>query len=278
MNTIGNLFKITKGKKAQESLNNTSLRYIQIEDLRGDINIKFAEENNGNILCNKNDILIAWDGANAGTVGYGLKGVIGSTIAKLTPKLSNLSTEYCGIFLKSKFKYLRENCTGATIPHISRQSLEELKLPIPPLPVQKKIAAILGVADEIKQKDKAIISKYKELTYKLFYEMFGDPAINPNNWPEKPVVSICKHPNDIKCGPFGTQLQKSEYQKQGVPLWGIPQINSYFQKPVEDFLTLEKADELKQYSIEPLDIVMSRKGNVGKCAIYPVNFSVGILH
>jgi len=137
-------FKLSKGRKAELSTNDNGLRYIQIEDLRNDDTMKYAVPDSKNVLCQSNDILIAWDGANAGTVGYGLSGVIGSTLAKLSLKNNKVHIPYAGKFLQSKFKYLRDNCTGATIPHISRASLENLQIPLPPLPVQQKIAAILA--------------------------------------------------------------------------------------------------------------------------------------
>lgn len=60
--------------------------------------------------------------------------------------------------------------------------LKELKIPLPPLPQQKKIAAILDAADAYRQKTKALISKYNELTQSLFLDMFGDPVTNPKGW------------------------------------------------------------------------------------------------
>ena len=44
------------------------------------------------------------------------------------------------------------------------------------------------------------------------------------------------------------------------------------------FLTKEKAKELDSYSIKPGDIAMSRKGNVGRCAVFPTIFENGIIH
>jgi type I restriction enzyme S subunit len=142
MNKLGEVFKISKGKKAIESSVETSLRYIQIGDLRNDDVMKYTTQSSNNVVCTKDDILIAWDGANAGTVGYNLEGVIGSTLAKLSPKRNGVHVAFVGRFLQSKFTYLRENCTGATIPHLSRTVLENLQIPLPPLEQQNKIAAI----------------------------------------------------------------------------------------------------------------------------------------
>ena len=66
-------------------------------------------------------------------------------------------------------------------PNISTKYLR-IKIPLPPLDQQKKIAAILDAADAYRQKTKALIEKYDELTQSLFLDMFGDPVSNPKGW------------------------------------------------------------------------------------------------
>lgn len=91
-------------------------------------------------------------------------------------------------------------------------------------------------------------------------------------------MDACANPDDIKCGPFGTQLSKDEYTDSGVAVWEIPQINSAFKTNPTHFLTEEKAEQLSAYSLVPGDIAMSRKGNVGKCALFPYGYADGIIH
>ncbi len=81
--------------------------------------------------------------------------------------------------------------TGTTRKRITRKRLGELQIPLPPLEEQQQIAAILDVADELRQKDKALISKYDELTQSLFLDMFGDPVTNPMGWDELRLESVC---------------------------------------------------------------------------------------
>lgn len=91
------------------------------------------------------------------------------------------------------------------------------------------------------------------------------------------ILEACANKDDIKCGPFGTQLKQAEYTKTGVAVWGIPEINTEFKKAPEIFVAPEKAEQLQPYSLIPGDIAMSRKGNVGQCAIYPELFAPGII-
>ncbi len=81
---LGEVLSLKKGKKATVLAEQTTLsqRYIQIDDLRNNNNLKFTESLNMTEAL-PDDILIAWDGANAGTVGYRLSGAVGSTITVL---------------------------------------------------------------------------------------------------------------------------------------------------------------------------------------------------
>lgn len=108
--------------------------------------------------------------------------------------------------------------------------------------------------------------------------MFGDLASPECLWNKRKLIEVCVDKDDIKCGPFGTQLSKDEYMESGIAVWEIPQINTAFKSRPIHFITSEKAEQLKAYTIISGDIAMSRKGNVGKCAIFPDNYPAGIIH
>jgi len=216
---VKDLFEISKGKKEITCSVKKGTRYIQIEDLRGDEFVKYCKSNRKSNFVSKNDILIVWDGANAGTIGYGLEGVIGSTIAKLKTTSDSNFIPYLGQFLKTKSKYLRQNCTGATIPHISKNVLNNIDVPLPPLPVQVKIAEILDWADAIRQNYKKILEKYDQLAHSVFYEMFGDPVINPK------VDRIVKL-TDITTKITDGVHEKPKYIEEGVPFVSVKDITT----------------------------------------------------
>jgi type I restriction enzyme S subunit len=97
-------------------------------------------------------------------------------------------------------------------------------------------------------------------------------------WKRVPLTDACASSDDIKCGPFGTQLNKDEFREEGVPLWGIKQVNVNFAIPTKEFLEPRTAKRLQQYDLKAGDIVMTRKGTVGNCAVYPEHFETGIMH
>ena len=168
---------------------------------------------------------------------------------------------------------------GAAQRNLDVKAFKLLKIAIPPKSVQLEIVSELDQINELIRLKKEQLKDYDKLAQSIFYEMFGDPVENESRESKNyKLIELCENKDDIKCGPFGTQLSKSEYVQSGVPVWGIPQINSHFQEPPTCFVSNLKADSLKDYSVKWGDIVMSRKGSVGLCCVFPKNMSSGILH
>ena len=186
--------------------------------------------------------------------------------------------EYLCKLILSRNNYLLSQARGATIKGIKIDILAELIIPDVPLSEQRRIAATLDKVDNLISKRRQQLDKLDELVKARFVEMFGDLADPKCQYTRCKLVDACVDSDDIKCGPFGTQLSKDEYQKSGVAVWEIPQINSGFKECPTHFLTAEKARQLSAYSLIPGDIAMSRKGNVGRCGLYPKTFKPGIIH
>ena len=137
---LGEVCEIKKWKKVNYS-EQWKYNYIDIGILRTNIIEQYT--NDEWIFCNKNDILIAWDGSKSGTVGFWLEWVIGSTLAKITIDTKMFSSEFIGKFLQGNFDYLNKNTSGAAIPHLRKDILINLEIPLPPLETQKNIVSYL---------------------------------------------------------------------------------------------------------------------------------------
>lgn len=215
---LGSVVNIRKGKKANiipENLAN-SLRFIQIDDLRSDSNLKFTDSDGTRVT--PDDVIIAWDGANAGTIGYGLSGIIGSTLAKIELQTNELLPEYLGRFLKSKSQYLRNRATGATIPHISGQVLVSLQIPILPLSDQEKIIHLLNEADNLCKKRTLSLQLLDEYIDSLFFLMFVKNR-------EKRNVDLVKLENITTKITDGVHF-KPVYTDSGVPFISVTNITN----------------------------------------------------
>ncbi len=172
---VKDLVEIKKGKKVNlvDEPNEKSVPYIVIENLRGEPITHYTNDDNG-VLCDSNDILIVWDGVNCGTVGKGISGFVGSTIARLRIKDNSVDNDYLSNFLKTKFKILKSNTTGSAIPHLNKNIFVNLKVPLPPLEDQQKIVRIIAktkkLVDYRLKSDKLI----DELLNSIFSQMFGN--------------------------------------------------------------------------------------------------------
>lgn len=186
---LDKITKISKGKKHSETDDKSAFRYLQIEDLHGTGSNKYTTEKG--IYCNESDLLIAWDGANAGKVGTGLNGMAGSTLARINITSTRVHSRFLYWFLSSKFEEIKSKRTGATIPHVNGSELRTMKVPLPPLPIQQQIADTLDKADALRRKDQELLDKYDELAQAVFYEMFGDPVRNEKKWQKEQLKSVC---------------------------------------------------------------------------------------
>lgn len=239
---------------------------------------KLGLEKSSSRLMPANTVLIALTGSTTGVVGYlKFRACANQSVTGILPS-DRHDSKYLYYYLNFIRPKVINDAYGGAQPHISQGYVKELEIPLPDLTTQQKIAKILDKADELRQYNKKLIEKYDALTQSLFLDMFGDPVTNISKYRETELINLVRDKYDIKCGPFGTQLSKSEYLEFGVPIWGIPQVNSLFIKKPTEYISKQKAQYLKQYSVLPRDIIMSRKGNVGKCAIYPDNWETGILH
>lgn len=161
---------------------------------------------------------------------------------------------------------------------LNKASLSQMAVNIHGYSEQLEIIKALDAASSIIAARKQQLTELDNLIKARFVEMFGDLANPSCLWETIKLADACTSADDIKCGPFGTQLGKGEYVDSGVAVWEIPQINAAFKACPTHFITEEKATQLKAYSLVPGDIAMSRKGNVGRCAIFPDEYVDGIIH
>ncbi|MFM2156932.1 MAG: hypothetical protein RL516_1681 [Bacteroidota bacterium] len=253
--SLGSIIDLSKGKKHDFNPKGNN-RYLTIEDLHNPDNSAFTNENG--TLVMESDLIIAWDGANAGKVGVGYNGVIGSTLARMRIKVMNFDSRFLFWFLVSKNELIKSQRTGATIPHVNGAALKEIQIPLPPLPIQKRIADILDAADALRKKDEALLKKYDELAQAIFIDMFGDPVKNEKGWEVKNGSTLLKIIG-------GAAFKSQDYCEEGIPLIRIGTINKgYFDKNQMAFMPLKFKDEYQRFIVKPGDLLMTLTGTVGK--------------
>lgn len=155
--------------------------------------------------------------------------------------------------------------TGANLPRLSPTALARLEIPLPPLPEQRRIAAILDQADALRAKRREALAKLEELTQAIFLEMFGNPATNPKGWPVLPL-SVCS--TTIQIGPFGSLLHQSDYVVDGIPLVNPMHIQAGSIMPSrEQSVSPDTHARLSLYHLKAGDVIMARRGEMGRVAV-----------
>ncbi|MGQ0502973.1 MAG: restriction endonuclease subunit S [Panacagrimonas sp.] len=96
---------------------------------------------------------------------------------------------------------------------VPKAFLAELIIPLPPLPEQRRIAAILDKADALRAKRRQAIAKLDQLLQSVFLDMFGDPVTNPKGWPIRAIADLAAVLRD---GPFGSNLKSEHYKPSGI--------------------------------------------------------------
>lgn len=147
---------------------------------------------------------------------------------------------------------------------VPKAFLEALKLPLLPLPEQKRIAAILDQADALREKRRAAIAKLDELLQSVFLDMFGDPVTNPKGWRIGRIGDLLE---DVS---YGTSKKAST---EGA--WPILRMNNITYTGEWDFTDLKyielSSKEEEKYLVREGEILFNRTNSkelVGKTAVY----------
>src|SRR5687768_13448109 len=97
--TLEELFTITKGKRPPELFEQPApglIPFLRIDALRNESDHKYCADAPNLVLCERNDVVIVWDGANCGLASSGIEGAIGSTLARLRPRSTQVFGPYAG--------------------------------------------------------------------------------------------------------------------------------------------------------------------------------------
>lgn len=192
------------------------------------------------------------------------------------------------------FKY-QQQTTGIINLKLEDYLKEEVMIPISPV-VRDKISKILHRIDQTIEKTEALIDKYQRIKAGLMHDLFtrgvsADGKLRPTRdqapdlYQETPIgwmpegwscetleSLLAPLPNNLRSGPFGSALLKSELVEDGIPFLGIDNIHvEEFREDYRRFVSSKKYRELAKYSVRPRDVIITIMGTVGRCAVAPDN-------
>ena len=149
---------------------------------------------------------------------------------------------------------------------LNKATLSKIKVNIPDVEEQRSAVNVLDKVNKLIVDRKTELEKLDDLIKARFVELFGDPVSNPHGYDKVALSELA----DIKIGPFGSLLHKEDYVEGGHALLNPSHIVEGKVAP-DNKLTIsdEKYEELSAYHLRMGDVVMGRRGEMGRCAVVP---------
>lgn len=221
-------------------------------------------------VAKKNDILISVR-APIGALNISTcECCIGRGLASLSVNQEVCNQKYLWYVLSSKVNELNSKGTGSTFKAISKQTLSETEIPLPPMEEQKKIAAVLDKVSDLIAKRRRQLDKLDLLVKARFVEMFGEPVINNLKLATKAMTEVCT----IIDGDRGKNYPKQEeFSDKGYCLFlnakNVTATGFSFDTCM--YITKEKDKLLRNGKLQRGDIVLTTRGTIGNLAFYDLN-------
>lgn len=209
-------------------------------------------------------------------------GIATTELVPLRPNQSELNREYLCHYLRSPefVSWASAQVDGAKMPRMKMKSFWAYEVPVPPLDDQFRIAHLLGKVEGLIAQRKQHLQELDDLLKSVFLAMFGDPIVNPHDFPVRRLSEFYVNPKEgTKCGPFGSALKKEELVTSGVPVWNMDNIaaNGQMVLPFRMWITAGKYNDLASYAVQDGDIIISRAGTVGKMCVAHMNGQPAII-
>lgn len=191
-------------------------------------------------------LLITCRGATCGTLNMSKpKSYINGNAMALDNLSSDVNRKYLFYYLSKRG--LEDTISGSAQPQITKIGLHRVKIPLPPLPEQKRIADILDKADRLRRTNQELLDAYNELQKSVFLDMFGDPVTNPKGWELTKFNEIIENLlGGISIGGEQRKIKKDEYGVLKVSAVTSGQFSNKEYKAVNSNEVPEKITTLKR--------------------------------
>jgi len=214
-------------------------------------------------LAHAGDVLVCVVGATAGKINEAIDCAIGRSVAAVRPK-KELSTGFLYHFLSTQVQFLRAKSQGLAQGVITREMLQHMEIPLPPLTEQQQIVEVLDRSDALRARRRAAFAELESLAQSLFLELFGNPATNPKGWPIREIRDL------LESASYGTSEKSSP-----VGEFPVLRMNNITRTGGMDFTELKfmdlDASDWERYLVRTGDVLFNRTNSaelVGKSAIF----------
>ena len=180
---------------------------------------------------------------------------------------SALDPDFLARFIKAQSSEILQWVRATTADNFPIDMLKQLRVPVPPLAEQRRIADVLDRAEVLRAKRRVALAQLDTLTQSIFLDLFGDPATNPKGWPRFTLGDL------IVAGPQNGLYKPSADYGSGTP---ILRIDAFYDGAVTKLGTLKRVrlsdKERDLYLLRRDDIVVNRVNSMeylGKSALIP---------
>ncbi len=216
----------------------------------------------------ESDIVFARTGATTGK-SFLLRhipesAVFASYLIRVQPRQSMVYPGYLARYFETQdyWNQIARNSTGTAQGGVNASKLKALTVPLPPLPEQRRIAAILDKADALRAKRREAIAKLDQLLQSVFLDMFGDPVTNPKGWPQKKLIDFADGRDRVNYG----VVQPGDHSDGGVSIVRVGDIEG----------GIVSRENLKQISVE-IEAAYARSRLKGNELLISCVGSIGVI-
>lgn len=219
----------------------------------------YSGEYSSEFLLSDGDLLIGMDGDFNRARWSGGQALLNQRVCKITAKGDSLDQGYLYHFLPKALERIHAQTPAVTVKHLSVKGIRAIEIPLPPLPEQKRIAAILDKAAAIRRKRQQAIQLADDFLRAVFLNMFGDPVTNPKGWDEYVLNEIA----DIRSGVTKGKVVKPE-ESVTRPYMRVANVqDGYLDLADVQQITVSKRDAEKCLLLEG-DILLTEGGDPDK--------------
>jgi type I restriction enzyme S subunit len=173
------------------------------------------------------------------------------------PKPERVVAKFLYWWLRANRRHLESLGNGATFKEVSKAIVSRIEIPLPPLDEQRRIAAVLDKADELRAKRRAVLAELDTLTQSIFLEMFGNPATNSRQWPQTTLGEVAAQKANN-----GIFKKNHEYQTETSGTVPVVWVEELFRGDALDTSKSRRlpasAEEVRKYGLHNGDILFCR--------------------
>lgn len=269
---FGTIMTLVKGKKPRQLFKEAqegALPYVDIKAF--ELNeVQNYTDGVKCVPCDENDVLIVCDGSRSGLVGKGIKGYVGSTLAKVSAE--GIIRDYLYYFLQSKYRVFNTHKKGTGTPHLNQELLKSQKIIVLPIQQQQKIVS--RIEELFSKLDKGVetLQTIKQQLAVYRQAVLTEAFEGIENTVELGSIASIVDPHPSHRTPVEVI--------GGVPYIGVGDID--YVHHVIDFSSSRKVsndilqDHLSRYTLHDGDFIMGKIGTIGKPFIIalPQNYTL----